>query len=461
MNKRANILAWIAIFAVVLFACGGAAAAETMTEPPVKSINVTYFPGESNAVLANPYMGWAPWAKSTAHLQPFTLVYANLSWRELEPGARGDFDWAGFENRNNFSYWTSCGVKIIIRFYLDNPADRAHLDIPDWLHGAIGAYEGTAYNTSVGRGFSPNYGDSSLIFEHRRVIAALGARYGADDRIAFVELGSLGHWGEWHCWPYAPADGGPSGVFPALPVSDQYVQHYLDAFPANKLMMRRSYQKAKDNGFGLFNDMFGDKVSLDSAGWGWLWGIDRGYTDDIGQPQPAMPEFWKKAPSGGEFANNDPQVYLTDKAFGETIRQARKSHTSWLGPSCPADMAVGCPEQANIDALMKTMGYRFVLIAETHAEATAAGDSLTVAMTWRNKGVAPFYLRWPLELSLADSSGAIVAAARTDADIRSWMPGRTTVTQVLGVPFDLGEGTYTLCVAILDPSTGSPGSLWR
>lgn len=34
-----------------------------------------------------------------------------------------------------------------------------------------------------------------------------------------------------------------------------------------------------------------------------------------------------------------------------------------------------------------------------------------------NKGAVPFYYKWPLELSLADSSGSLIIKAITSADI--------------------------------------------
>jgi hypothetical protein len=464
VSKQLNI-SYCIIFSILLlsglggiFLCNVAAGTTAKTaKTAAQATNVTYSPTEINDVLYNPYMGWAPWANSTSHSQPFTMVYAPLLWKDLEPMAKGGYDWDGFENRNKFAYWSSRGVKIIIRFYMDDTTNTAHRDIPDWLYKAMGSDKGTAYSTPAGKGFSPNYSDPTLISEHKRVIAALGARYAADSRIAFVEMGSLGHWGEWHCWPYVSSDGGPSGAFPPLAVSDQYVQHYTSVFSGDKLMMRRSCQKAKDGSCGLFNDMFGEKKSLDSAGWGWLWGINNGYTDDRGQKQPAMPEFWKKASSGGEFANGNAQRYLTNSTIKETIREAQTSHTSWLGPCSPTDLASGCPEQANLDVLMKTMGYRFVLLSVTHIDSIAAGSSLSVAMNWNNKGVAPFYFKWPLELSLANASGAIAATTKTNADIRNWLPGQISDTQLLNVPSDLAAGTYTLCVAILDPATNKPG----
>ena len=35
--------------------------------------------------ISNPLMGFATWAKVKESEQPFTLVYADLTWREFEP----------------------------------------------------------------------------------------------------------------------------------------------------------------------------------------------------------------------------------------------------------------------------------------------------------------------------------------------------------------------------------------
>ncbi len=420
----------------------------------VFAATVSFTPTEINDVLYNPYMGWMPLANQTNYSQKHTMVLAPLTWKELEPTTRGVFDWAGFESRNNFSYWQSKGVKINIRFYLDYPTSTAHRDIPDWLYNNMGVNKGTAYNSvDIGQGFSPNYSDSYLIQEHSRVIAALGARYNSDSRIAFIQLGSLGHWGEWHAWPYSPS----TGVFPLLSVSNQYVQHYINAFSTDKLCMRRGYQMAKDNYFGLFNDMFGDTASLDSPGWGWLYQINNGYTDDFGQTHPSMPDFWKYGPAGGEFAYGNAEQYVTDATINETVRQATTSHTSWLGPCSPIYMAQGCADQDNLDRLMKTMGYRFVLKNTTHSKYVNSGTNLAVTMTWENKGVAPFYFQWPLGLALANSSGNIVTYTTTNEDIRNWLPGTRTITKDLTIPTTITPGTYKLLVSLIDPATNNPG----
>ncbi|THF79962.1 S-layer homology domain-containing protein [Cohnella fermenti] len=441
------------------------ASARTVSAPDAPN---TYYPRESFDVLENPFMGWVPWAKDKdkpageAYSQPHSLVYAGISWRELEP-ERGVFDWEGIEEKYQFDFWSSQGKRINIRIVLDTPTeDPAHLDIPDWLYDELSeeGIPGTWYDTTeIGAGFSPNYDSPTLLAEHGRMLEAVAARYNEDPRIGFVQLGSLGHWGEWHTWPSG------SGAFPLLSVSDSYVRQYMEAFPDKKIGMRKPFPIASEYKLGLFNDVFGIKSSTNEwIGWtknGWS-GIgefvDPGDNPNEKLEASKMPDFWQNSFSGGEFAEGNPQKWLTDDAIMESLRQVRDSHTSWLGPSAPASVPTDSPLQPNLDAMMKIMGYRYVIEAVTHPSAVKRGTALPVSFVLNNKGVAPFYYDWPLELSLADAQGQVVYSTTEEGtDIRDWLPGKTTVNAVMSVPSTLNAGTYTLQVSLLDPSTGQPG----
>ncbi|WP_091183711.1 S-layer homology domain-containing protein [Paenibacillus catalpae] len=426
-----------------------------------------FYPRQSFELLNNPYTGWVAWAKDsskpdgTAYPQQHSMVYAGISWRELEP-VKGQFDWEGIEQKYQFAYWASQGKRINLRIVLDTPtADPSHKDIPDWLYDELAA-EGNAgiwYDTQeVGSGFSPNYNSSTLLAEHERMIAKVAERYDNDPRIAYVQLGSLGHWGEWHTWPSG------SGVFPKLSISDQYVQHYLDAFENKQIGMRKPFPIASEQQVGLFNDVFGIKSSTEEwVGWtqnGWA-GIGESVDDPAdaaaAQAASAMPDFWKYAYSGGEFANGNPESWLTDDAIMESLRQMRVSHTSWLGPSSPARTAYGTDIQSNIETMQKLMGYRYVIEAVKHSGSAARGTSISVETVLNNKGVAPFYQDWKLEYSLADANGTIVYKQQQDTDLRSLLPGRHVMDNRLDLPSALAAGSYKLNVAVIDPATDAPG----
>ncbi|MBB6694573.1 DUF4832 domain-containing protein [Cohnella xylanilytica] len=454
-------------------AAGGSALA--LTGPvPEEGAGDSYVPRERFGVLDNPLMGWAGWATTTEELpQPHKLVYANIAWRDLEP-RKGEFDWAGIERKYQFAKWKAEGTRINLRFVLDDPGEDPDMDIPQWLYDELVTAEGEDgagkwYDTPdsvVGKGFAPNYSSPTLIAEHGRVLAELGKRYDNDPAIAYVQIGSLGHWGEFHNWPEEV-----SGAFPSLAVSDQYVEHYLKAFPHKLVGMRKPFPIAAANRLGLFNDVFGSQGATDE----WLNWIEEGWNgigpyagegEDPAAVQDAsrMPNFWKFNFSGGEYYNGNPLLSLSDETIVETLREIRASHTAWLGPSSPAPFKLGEDideaQQANIDLVHNTMGYRFVLEAATHAKKASLGTNLVVGLRWNNKGVAPFYEAWPLALALVDSQGRLAAdSVRTvdNTDIRRWLPGRTGVLADYKLPQGLATGEYTLAVAILDPATGKPG----
>jgi hypothetical protein len=410
---------------------------------------VLYTPAEISSVLNNPYMGWAPWASGGPYQQPHRLAYANVSWRDLEP-TKGNYAFSALETENKFTYWASQGVKVILRINMDYPGSASHMDIPDWLYEEIN-HDGTWYDIDWGKGFSPNYENTKLIAYHNALIKALGARYNNDDRIAMIALGSLGHWGEFH----TKKSDGFTIPFPGEAVSNQYVQSYINNFSNKFLLMRRPFQIARDNNMGLFNDSFGNSAQTYNY---FIDFINNGYNDYLtNENHPEMPDYWKVAPSGGEIASYPGTIYLEDSTIGASIQMLKDSHTSWLGPCSPASKPAGTSLQKNFDLMLTTMGYRFVIQSVSHQSNVIPGEKISISMDWANKGTAPFYYKWPLELSLADAAGNIVSKTTTTDDIRTWLPGTKQITASMNIPSNLAPGTYTLCAGIIDPGTGLPG----
>ena len=411
-------------------------------------IGETFYPQESKAVLNNPYMGWAPSAEGGPYDQIHHLVYINTTWRELEP-EKGEYALEAFEQKYKFSYWKDRDIQIIFRLNMDFPGKEKHLDIPDWLFAEI-QEDGTWYDLDYGKGFSPNYSNPILISYHQKLFEALAARYNKNPLVPIIALGSIGHWGEWHTKQDQPL----SIPFPGIEVSDQYVEHYLQFFTDKQLVMRRPFDIAEKNGLGLYNDSLGDPEHTFDY---FIDYVENGYHDYLaGVAQPAMPDFWKHAPSGGEIANPPGIACFEENNINTTLEQIQACHTSWLGPSCPAYYPSGSEQQKNYDLLLKTMGYRLVLYSVKHPLKIEAGNILPLKMVWKNKGVAPFYYSWPLELSLSDSDSNILYRVTTSEDIRGWLPGKKNVQVSLHIPADLEPGNYTLCAAIINPDTGKP-----
>ena len=211
----------------------------------------TYTYDRTDIVLHNPYCGFAPMADDENEVGDNTLVYVEVTWKEWEP-EKGVYDTASLRQKYHLDRWQAEGKKIVLRFVCDLPGEEAHRDIPDWLYDVT--KDGTDYTSTYGKGYSPDYTNEVLITEHAKAIQALGNYFDQEERTAYVELGSLGHWGEWHVDTTAGI-----AKFPSEATAARYVEPYLQAFTAAKLMMRRPFSFVSQYGMGLYNDMTGDE----------------------------------------------------------------------------------------------------------------------------------------------------------------------------------------------------------
>ena len=88
----------------------------------------------------------------------------------------------------------------------------------------------------------------------------------------------------------------------------------------------------------------------------WLdWISNGGEYDQTGEKNAmvSMKDFWKTAPSGGEFTSSFSMEEMMDTDLSETVEMIREAHTTFLGPKIPdEDYAEGYKE------VLKNMGYR-------------------------------------------------------------------------------------------------------
>lgn len=392
--------------------------------------------------FGNPLMGYAPsaWYKEVA--SDVTLLYVDITWRELEP-EEGVFAWDAIEEENQFDRWRAEGKHIVLRFVCDIPGDESHMDIPDWLYEKTGG-AGDFYDISYGRGFSPDYSNPEFIACHQRAVAALGQRYGQDTFVSYIELGSLGHWGEWHVKREENLIG-----MPEQEIRAQYVQHWVEAFPLAKFLMRRPFAEGAQYGLGLYNDMAGHPDS--TAEWlDWIYqGGEYSQTGEVDALVP-MENAWQTAPIGGEFTSSLPMEQMLIEDLPQTISLLRESHTTFLGPKWPKD-----DYQGGYDQVLVNMGYR-IWISEMELCPRLIGGT-KVNLTWQNSGVAPLYWDWPVYLQLFDKEGQLLEQAPVEIALSALLPGQIVQNSVTLSQLDLeDEDIANLQLIVLDPMTGQP-----
>lgn len=398
---------------------------------------------ESQAAFGNPLMGYAPSAWYNEVSEDISLLYMDITWAELEP-EEGVYNWASIDEENQISRWRKEGKHLVLRFVCDIPSDEEHMDIPEWLYEKSGK-AGKWYDGEYGKGFAPDYNSPTIISCHKKAVRAIGEHFGQDGLISYVELGSLGHWGEWHV-NYS------EGIqrIPREAVRDKYILPWTEAFPDAMILMRRPFAAAEKYGFGLYNDMTGQPEATQS----WLgWINNGGEYDQTGEKNVIVPmkDFWKTAPSGGEFTSSLSMEEMLDTNLSGTVEMIREAHTTFLGPKIPDENYVDGYKE-----VLKNMGYR-LWISMAELKNTAKGSRLK--LTWENSGVAPMYKEWPVYVYIEDESSKLVEKSRISIKISSLLPGEkaTTLTALETERLNsLLEKGYRLSVGIEDPMTELP-----
>lgn len=430
----------------------------------------------SDAYFVNPLIGYMQNAERSKPYTETSLVYIDLTWRELEP-ERGQFNWAAIAEANHLSRWRAEGKHAVLRFVCDLPGKEAHRDIPDWLYAATG--DGMDYDIDYGRGYCPNYANAVFREEHHRALREIG-RYFTENWgafVAYVELGSLGHWGEWHV---KYADGLP--YLPKTEIRKEYVDAYTKAFPNARLLSRRSFQEMPA-GTGIYNDVTGNVPETERLLRELSEGADFGSAQEEGAIKP-LSEIWNSAPVGGEYTSSLSMEDMLNRDFRSTLKLIEDSHPSFLGPKIP-DMRVAeddddrkLSETALLNArkIQGMLGYRY-RVTEIGISGAATEDGIwttlyklltgqmgtsqtykSVRVTLRNDGLAPMYFDWPVKLYLMKNGDRTQCTTYPLGGLQlTKIPENAEASAEVLIPADELDAEHTqLYIGIEDPETGKP-----
>jgi hypothetical protein len=274
--------------------------------------------------------------------------------------------------------------------------------------------------------------------------AKLGQAWDGDPRVAAVEMGLWGLWGEHNIYP-DQVEG--SDRIPA-----EFQQALGDAFNAafknKKVMVRYPNTFTNDTNVGFYWDSFA-LPDDDNAGGGA--GM---VTRDVWQTQMLSGEVaydWgDQSHLGGSPDGTLSSDTNTDYVIGY-VQRLHASSLGWIAQYTPDGGTIS----ANAARLQKAFGYRFVINQATFTAGLASGGSMNVSLNVSNVGNAPFYYPWPVELSLLDDAHKVVwSSTFAAADITSWLPGSASTLQGTFTP-TVASGTYTLAVTVLDPASNS------
>lgn len=409
---------------------------------------VVFRPASAPAPADNPLKGFVPYAGQGREF-PHSLEFQYLPLAAVMTGPT-NFNWAPLERL--LDDVASRGCQTVFRFYLEYP--RKPSGVPQHLIAAgLELRRWTNTNTHPlppAIDHTPNYEDPRLRAALTNFIAALGARYDGDPRIGFITAGLLGTWGEWHCYPHTE-------WFASKAVQAEVMDAYEAAFRRTPVLLR--YPAGDDDYAHASNARRSLGYHDDSFAWatletgrrqdGWF------YLPSLKKAGPEAWGRWKTAPIGGEIR---PELWpCLWKADGcqegqDFARCVAETHATWL-----MDTSTSSPmkpdERERAVAAARSLGYELQVV---QASVTLNGRQLEAAVTITNRGVAPFYAGWPVELRVIGPTGA-EAVAELPFDLKTLMPSTSetrSATMNLG---NLPAGEVALLLGIRNPlKTGRP-----
>lgn len=396
----------------------------------------------------NPLKGLVPYAARRANPFPHSMEFNYLPLRALMTGP-DQFDWQPLDKL--LADVAGRGHHTVFRVYLEFPGKK-QTGIPQFLLDA--GLKLTAYDHEGDPVETPDYTNPQLRQALVNFIRALGRRYDGDARIGFITAGLLGQWGEWHDHPRS------AELFASKAVQREVMDAYAAAFPHTPVLLRYpagdddpAYEPNHRRPFGYHDDSFA---------WGTL---ETGRKQDewffMARLRRAGPEAlakWKTHPIGGEIR---PELWgrIFDAAPGEAHAQnfaqcVTETHVTWLMDTGLFRERPSTSRRARAIEQVRRMGYEFhVATADIPAQADAG--KLPVALTVVNKGVAPFYHDWRLELGALDATGKLVQTWPTDWKLTGLLPGDPARRWEAWVDLSaLPAGDYRLLLRAINPLKG-------
>lgn len=279
----------------------------------------------------------------------------------------------------------SRGHHTIVRVYIDYPNLQSGL--PEYLSSAVSCSPYTEY----GGGCAPNYQDPMLQSAIINFIKEFGARYDGDTRLAFVQLGLLGFWGEWHTYPHT--DWFASDIF-----QQEVIETFDDVFQKTPLQIRIPVQDTSERVMGFHDDSFAYSTLGDIEWFFWSKMLAAG-----------TELHWEHSPMGGEvFPGLQETLFSEDYLLGEYSQDfatcISQTHATYM-INYKAFHEYTPEQQEQAKEISMAMGYEYT-IEKMHMEIHGLRGSnidMQLTISVRNSGIAPFY--YPLTLSLWSQQG--------------------------------------------------------
>ncbi|MEI7731201.1 MAG: DUF4832 domain-containing protein [Verrucomicrobiota bacterium] len=448
---------------LLALACGSTAAADG----PAFDLRPQW---DTNAPLINPHKGWYHHYPDN-HIEKYKIaqdkdllefpgmdhVYLRLSWAYLEP-MEGQFDWPVIDRI--IEKWTAHGLGIAFRISCkETGTDRVEQQFatPKWVMqaGAKGVYYRMGKEVGPDGPWEPDFGDPIFLEKLEHFLAAFASRYDGKPWLRYVDVGSIGDWGEGHTWAGSRKECG-------FAVRQRHLDLHLKYFKKSQLVLSDDYVYALTNpkerqaecDYAVANRIsFRDDSILVNS---YLQGRSDHFTvrspEFFAAAYLQMPTVFelehygtvKKQGNWEARPDSSAAKYGKGKKGPEYFRGAMGLlHATYIGYHGYAhEWLADNPELTK--ELLNRCGYWFFPHRLRFSGALRAGARPVMEMNWENRGVAPAYRPYELHVRL---EGPQVFEQVVDSGNQHWLPKAAepfVEKYPLNLPATLKPGAYTV-----------------
>ena len=376
------------------------------------------------------------WSDGWGQCTPLWIKELGCKGVEYDPITEGSVDKLTRETNEDGSYKTDAdGNYIYTQESMEKIYNGFCVEGKDW-YGSIDGWQ----NGDYGQGrktWCPDYADDIAIEYYKIFLEELRDRY--DENIEFIEIGSIGTWGE---------------------------GHYNRAIPTQQFLTKEAKKKHLD----MHYDVFGNDYTV--IAWDYLgkepelmdvcmqYGF--GCTDDSlqvpgmsGWNYSTLIQFYEE--ENYVALETHPNTLATEVYYNAIV----ECHASY------ARLLIAPEEQKGseyYEKITKRLGYRLVF-TEIGLSKFAPGKEMNVAMKLKNTGVAPCYVGGNPMIVIKDASMNTVATAISSFNVRDLtvvdfdndleFQETTECNLKIDIPKNLEAGIYSVYVGIAD-ANGAP-----
>jgi hypothetical protein len=433
--------------------------------------------------LENPHKGWYHHYPDN-HINKYLIredadllefpgmdhLYLRLAWAYLEP-EEGQFDWDVIDRI--IEKWVGHGLGIAFRISCrETSTDRIEQQFatPRWVKeaGARGGFYRSGQEVGPDGPWEPVFDDPIFLEKLENFLRAFAARYDGQPWVRYIDVGSIGDWGEGHLHFGSRK---PYGYHARkkhidlhlkyfsntqIVVSDDFV--YAIADPQER---RRMHAYIVEQGL-TYRD---DSILVD-----WYitahpdtWTVrSPEFFADVWRDRPTILELehyahikragnWLGAPGSSlaKFGNGRSGADF----FRGALSVLRATYIGYHGDA--REWYADNPELTV--ELLNRCGYWYFPHGVEMPETLQAGRRHLLRMAWENRGVAPAYHSYVLQVRLV---GPGTAKFDLDAGNRRWLPGSGqslhTEDYTLEIPGHLESASYDLRIRLYSTDDARP-----